>query len=104
MYIRYDKSSGMPDTLYRSISDIREDIASVNRKINVINEGMDLRTLLMDIMSDERAAQDPEYWIPELSRIIEDAERSKVRLVILEEQMNDLKRELRGTQWAVRGL
>ena len=103
MYVRYDKSYGMPNTIYRSISDIRSDIEAVSERINTINKGMDLRTLLMDVMTDERGSVDPDFWIPELSRIIDDAERSKVHLVTLEEEMNILREELTQTQWATRG-
>lgn len=103
MYVRYDRSYGMPNTIYRSISEIRTDIAAVREKINTINDGMDLRTLLMDVMTDERGVNDPDFWIPELTRIIDDAERSKVRLVTLEEEMNILREELTQTQWATRG-
>ena len=99
MYKTADLSTGLPPTLYRTTCEIKRDIVLIKEKIKNINERLNLRTLLMDILSDERTVCEPEYWIPELSVALKEASDAKERLLGLEEELTALQEELKETKW-----
>ena len=96
-----DVSAGLPITLYRTATEIRRDIALIKEKIKAINDKLNLRALLMDILSDERTVTEPGYWIPELTAALREASDAEERLLGLEAELNDLHEELRQTKWAL---
>ena len=104
MYKVYDASVGLPPTLYRTPREIRRDISAIREKINDINERMNLRTLLMDILSDERTVREPEFWIPELTEALREAEQAQKCLIGLEAELTELNEELKETKWAYSSL
>ena len=104
MYKVYDASVGLPPTLYRTPSEVRRDISAIRDKINEINERMNLRTLLMDILSDERTVCEPEFWIPELTEALRGAKEAHASLVKLERELCELEEEMRETKWAYSSL
>ena len=100
MYKVYDASVGLPPTLYRTPREIRRDISAIKEKINEINERMNLRTLLMDILSDERTVREPLFWIPELREALRGATEAQESLLALERELMELDEELKETKWA----
>ena len=104
MYKVYDASVGLPPTLYRTPSEVRRDISAIRNKINEINERMNLRTLLMDILSDERTVCEPEFWIPELTEALREAKEAHGSLGMLERELSELEEEMRETKWAYSSL
>lgn len=103
MYKTADVPAGLPPTLYRTTGEIRRDIVLIKEKIKDINERLNLRTLLMDILSDERTVCEPGYWIPELSAALREASDAQMRLLGLEEELTALHEELKETKWALTG-
>ena len=101
MYKVYDAYVGLPPTLYRAPCEIRRDISAIRDKIKEINERMNLRTLLMDILCDERTVREPEFWIPELTEALREATEANQSLTRLEDELSELDEELRETLWAV---
>ena len=99
MYKVYDASVGLPPTLYRTPREIRRDISAIKEKINEINERMNLRTLLMDILSDDRTVREPEFWIPELTEALREAAKAQESLLSLERELTELDEELKETKW-----
>lgn len=104
MYKTADVSAGLPITLYRTTNEIRRDIALIKEKIKDINERLNLRALLMDIIADERTATEPGYWIPELTAALREASDAEERLLGLEEELTALHEELKQTRWAFASL
>ena len=104
MYKVYDASVGLPPTLYRTPREIRRDISAIKEKINEINGRMNRRTLLMDILSDERTVREPEFWIPELTEALREAVEAQESLLSFERELNALDEELRETKWVYSSL
>ncbi|MBR5817133.1 MAG: hypothetical protein IKY62_00665 [Clostridia bacterium] len=100
MYKVYDASVGLPPTLYRTPREIRRDISAIKLKINEINERMNLRTLLMDVLSDERTVREPDFWIPEVTEALRGAKEAHESLMGLERELNELCEELKESKWA----
>ena len=96
MFVSVNFNEGERAHNYRSLSDIRSDIRDVSEKIRDINEGLNIRHILMQTMS-RSAEEDPQKWIPELSEIISGAEAGLMALSELNELLDDLKEELRYT-------
>ena len=89
----------VPQREYRTPGAVRRDVLRIKENIETIKKRMDLRTLLVDILSDDRAAADPDYWIPELSEALEVARTSGIELHILEKELEGLYEELREVKW-----
>ena len=104
MYKVYDASVGLPPTIYRTPCEVRRDISAIRDKISDINERLNLRTLLMDILSDERTVSEPEFWIPELTEALGEAKEAQICLIRLERELAELEEELRETKWAYSNL
>ena len=104
MYKVYDASVGLPPTIYRTPCEVRRDISVIRDKISEINERMNLRTLLMDILSDERTVCEPNFWIPELAEALREAKEAQISLIRLERELAELEEELRETKWAYSSL
>ena len=102
MHVNCNTYGGMPLTLYRTPSEVKGDISAIKEKIKEINERMNMRTLLMDVLSDEKTVANPDFWIPELTEALAVVLESQLKLIALEEELTELYEELRQTRW-IRG-
>ena len=100
MIIGYDSYEGSGVHIYRSLSQIREDIESVSELIEEINSMLNIRGMLMDILSAEASAQ-PTEWLPELCELVEGAREGLAELSVLENTLEELKEELVYTRAAL---
>ena len=86
--------------LYRSPNAIREDILEIKTKIEAVNSMLNIRNLLVELI-DCYASGEPENWVPLLSDIVSDAEKSLGKLKSLKESLDILSEELEDTRWAL---
>ena len=91
---------GEPVRLYRSPMEIRRDILEINVKIAEADRRLNIRTLLGEMMT-EFDKGDPEEWVPELSRLISEAEDVLSHLEQLRDCLDALNRELEDTVWVL---
>ena len=98
MYIRGDKNRDIPGQIYRSTAEIREDIQRVKEKINEISERVNIRALLVDIISEARDLR-PGRMLSELRVALEEAEEALASLKGFEEELLALEAELKVTIW-----
>ncbi|MBQ1260669.1 MAG: hypothetical protein IIX96_01490 [Clostridia bacterium] len=96
MFVSVNFNEGERAHNYRSLSQIRSDIRDVSEKIRDINEGLNVRHILMQTMS-RSAEEDPKKWIPELAEIISGAEAGLEALKELHEVLDELNEELEYT-------
>ena len=101
MFIRFDSSDGLPSAIYRRHEEILSDISRIKESISEVNERVNLRSLVLDMLSDERMEDDPEYFAAELEQAIREANEAKERLLLLEEELHELMIELRETKWVL---
>lgn len=101
MYKKSNGECGLPPTLYRTTAQIRRDINTIKGKINDANEKLNMRTLLTDVLADERTVSDPNFWIPELNEALGAAREAQHTLRTLEVELTELYEELRETRWAL---
>lgn len=97
MYSCMNVYEGLPPRLYRSPSQIRQDMASVAAKIRETEEMLSVHNLLIE-MIPTWADQSPEKWIPELeetlaeaSDALDDLHRLKAALEELSLELEDVK-------------
>lgn len=97
MYSCMNVYEGLPPLLYRSPSQIRQDMASVAAKIRETEEMLSVHNLLIE-MIPTWADQSPEKWIPELeetlaeaSDALDDLHRLKAALEELSLELEDVK-------------
>ena len=98
MYMRYDGRRDLPGRIYRSTSEICEDIQRIKEKIKEISERVNIRALLLDILTDERELQ-PGNMLRELRLALEEAEDALSSLKKFEEELLALESELKVTVW-----
>ncbi len=84
--------------LYRSPSEIREDIIEIKNKIESVNSMLNIRNMLTSMM-ENYASREPETWIPMLEGVAEDARDSLDRLKELNRALDALTAELEDTIW-----
>ena len=101
MFIRFDREDGMRDAIYRSHDEILDDIITIKERINEVNERLNLRSLVLDMLSDDRMESDPEYFAAELERAVSEANEARARLIGLEKELTELTVELRETKWVL---
>lgn len=101
MFIRFDSSDGLPSAIYRRHEEILSDISRIKESIREVNERVNLRSLVLDMLSDERMEDDPEYFAAELEQAIREANEAKERLLLLEDELHELMIELRETKWVL---
>ena len=100
MYRSYDFKSGMPPHIYRSLTEIRTDMGKISGEIAATNQKLNIRSMLMDLISRERCEK-PKSIIPELEEIVGEAREALDRLAELEEELTALHEELRSTRCAM---
>lgn len=101
MFIRFDREEGLANALYRSPEEIVSDIEEIKGKIAEIRERLNFRVLLLEIISDDAVAEQPDLWIDRLEGLVEDARGAERDLALLKEALCDLREELYTTQWAL---
>lgn len=99
MYRKKEISKGIPDRLYRTPAQIKEDIKEIKEEISDIYSMINIRSLLMEILVSERI-NDPEKLIPELADTLALANEALSELKGLEEELCELKEELAEAKWA----
>ena len=100
MYIGVNLKTGEGAHVYRSLTKIREEISDVREKIAEINSDINIRDMLLTLLSG--AINDrPEAWIPEISELILGAKEGLERLEELSELLTELKYELEATKEAM---
>ncbi len=97
MYVRYDTESGLPPRIYRRIGEIRRDMGEIIEKIKDTNSMLNIRGLLLDILTSARA-ENPAEIIPELYDTISEASEALDCLRKLNGELEMLKEELNETR------
>ncbi len=93
MFRTYDAVNGIPPRIYRSPKEIRSDISKIKQRISEVNEMLNIRSILTEILTAERASS-PESLIPELENAIKEARDALKRLSELESELSLLEEEL----------
>lgn len=95
--------TGDPARVYRSAREIRRDMHSISIRIKEANERLNLRSILIDIISDlpSQVNRDPSFWISELEAAITDAREAYDMLSGLNEELSMLEEELLETRCAM---
>ncbi len=93
MFKTYDLENGIPPRIYRNPSEIRSDISEIKIKIASVNEMLNIRSILVDILAGERA-DSPARLIPELEDAISEARDALDKLSGLEQELSALEEEL----------
>lgn len=100
MYVRMNAYEGEGGHIYRSLSEIREDIGEVKAAISEINSMLNIRDMLIDMLT-EAAADDPDEWLPELCELVDGAREGLLQLSELEDTLCELRCELSYTKEAL---
>ena len=98
MYRTYDMVNGIPPRIYRTPSEIRRDIDEISSKIKETNLKLNLRALVIDIISCEREST-PEKLIGELEVAITEAREALSELENLHSELSALEAELGELKW-----
>ena len=98
MYRSYDMENGVGPTVYRSPREVAEDVRYIKRKIKEVSATLNVRDMLLNIISGERSG-DPELLISTLSDAVEEAKSALVELRELEDELHELEEELREVRW-----
>ncbi len=96
MYRNSKNEFGIRPTLYRTTDEIREDMRDINENIHVAAERLNPRTLLTDIINDERCGNPKEFLIT-LEDTLARAQDAYSELRSLREELISLEDELRET-------
>ena len=92
--------NGRGPTVFRSPSEIREDIRYIKAKIKETNASINLRDMLTSILAEER--KDSENFIEVLSDAVEEAKAALDELRSLENELYELEDELREVKWIMK--
>ena len=98
MYKRADVENGIPARIYRNPKEIRRDIRVINVKIKETNAMLNIREMLLDILTSDMQ-NNPEKLIPELEAALEEAKNAINELSELEEELSELEEELSEVRW-----
>lgn len=98
MYRTYDTVNGIPPRLYRSPTEIRRDIDGISEKIEEANLRLNLRALVIDIVSNDSDVG-AESLIPELEAAIVEAREALTELKNLQNELSALQEELGDIKW-----
>ncbi len=100
MYVRYDTERGIPPRIYRRVGEIRRDMREIRERIKDTDEMLNIRGLLLEILTSARA-EDPKVIIPELYEAITEASEALGNLKKLNEELRVLSEELSETRCVV---
>jgi hypothetical protein len=93
MYRPYDTENGVPPRIYRTPGEIKRDIRDIADKIEETNEMINIRGLLLDMLTSENSAS-PEKLIPDLEEAVAEAREALINLGRLKEELTSLEEEL----------
>lgn len=100
MYIRMNEYEGEGGHIYRSLTEIKEEISEVRAAIAEINSMLNIRDMLMRLLSDA-AEENPAEWLPELLELSLGAKEGLAQLSELELTLEELREELSYTREAM---
>ncbi len=100
MYRTYDSKNGIGPRIYRNPSEIKRDIKRIGEEIDEALSMINIRSLLIDILSGENATS-PEKLIPDLEEAIYEAKEALVKMRGLKEDLCSLEEELEETRCKV---
>ena len=100
MYRKYDSKNGIGARIYRSPSEIRKDIKRISEEIDDTLSMINIRSLLIEILSGENLAS-PEKMIPDLEEAIYEAKGALENMKGLKEELCLLEEELEETRCKV---
>ena len=100
MYVRMNAYEGEGGHIYRSPSEIRADIRAVRESISEINSMLNIRSMLMQMLSDA-IEENPTDWLPEVCELLDGAREGLEQLRELEENLSELRCELEYTRAAL---
>ena len=103
MYRARDNVSGYPARLYRVPSEIERDIRDIKMRIKESKEMLNIRALVMEILSGDHKGR-PESLIRELESAIGEARDTLDGMKRLEEELSLLREELVETRCQLAGL
>ena len=98
MYRTYDTVNGIPPRLYRAPREIRRDIDEISSKIKDTNVKLNLRALVIDIISCEKDTS-TEMLIGELESALAEAREAIDELGNLHDELAALEAELGELKW-----
>ncbi len=98
MYRTYDMVNGIPPRIYRTPAQIRRDIDEISSKIKETNLKLNLRALVIDIISSEGESS-PEQLISELESATDEAREALSELSRLHDELSALEEELGEVKW-----
>jgi hypothetical protein len=98
MYRTYDMVNGIPPRIYRTPAEIRRDIDEISSKIKETNLKLNLRALVIDIISCDKGST-PEALIAELESAIAEAREALSELQSLHGELSALEAELGELKW-----
>ena len=101
MYRSYDNVFGLPPRIYRTPDEIRLDIYEVRQEIEKINSRLNIRGLMLEIISEE-AKLSPKDVVSTLETMLAEAEEALSELNGLKEELLDLEKELKEVKCAMR--
>lgn len=93
MYRTYDMANGIPPRIYRTPGEIKRDIRDIGEKIEETNEMLNIRGLLLDMLTSENSGS-PERLIPDLEEAVAEAREALIKLGRLKEELTSLEEEL----------
>ncbi len=98
MYRTFDTVNGMPARIYRTPAEIKDDIRKISYAIKETSSMLNIRDLLVNILTSEFADK-PERLIPELEEAISEARWALDSLNKLKEELDSLEDELQEVRW-----
>ena len=98
MYRTFDTVNGIPASIYRTPAEIKEDIRKISVSIKETSAMLNIRDLLVNILTSELASK-PEKLIPELEDAIAEARWALDSLSKLKEELDSLEDELQEVRW-----
>ncbi len=90
----FNRYKVLPGFFYRSTEKIKEEIRRITREIEEITECVNVRDILMNMLT-ECAKKEPERWLSELCELIFETEESYKRLGRLDGLLTGLLDEWR---------
>ena len=98
MYRTFDTENGTPPRIYRTPAEIQADIQKISMKIKETSTMLNIRELLVNILTSERV-NNPDKLIPELEDAIAEARGALDSLKNLKEELDMLEDELQEVRW-----
>ena len=98
--MRANFNEGEGGHIYRSVYEIKADIRRVMGLIEEINSMLNIRDMLMNMLSDA-ASDAPSEWLEDLCELVDGAREGLNQLGELEQTLEQLKEELSYTVAAI---